>query len=61
MTADLRLAGFAFGCWMAALAALYLPFRVGLILGGVALCAAVVAVLARVARWRLWRDGGGAG
>jgi len=51
VTTDLRLAGFAFGCWMAALAGLYVSFRTGLLVGGVALLA--VAVATRVGpRWQ---------
>ncbi|UQU63565.1 ComEC/Rec2 family competence protein [Couchioplanes caeruleus] len=63
MRADLRLAGFAVGCWLAALAALHLPFRVGLAVGGIALLTAVAAAIAPASSlggWagRLWRDGG---
>ncbi|MEU7905153.1 ComEC/Rec2 family competence protein [Actinoplanes sp. NPDC049118] len=46
-TPDLRLAGFAVSLWLAALAALYLSARTGLIVGGAALTAAAVAALTR--------------
>jgi competence protein ComEC len=45
---DLRLAAFAIAVWLAALAALFLPARAGLLLGGAAIAAAGVA------GWRRW-------
>ncbi|MGA5303602.1 ComEC/Rec2 family competence protein [Nucisporomicrobium flavum] len=63
MTADLRLAGYAVGCWLAALAALHLSFPVGLVVGGAALLTAAAAALAPASAaggkaGRLWLGGG---
>jgi competence protein ComEC len=47
---DLRLAGFAVATWLAALAALYLPARCGLLIGAAGFAAAgIVAAGARIA------------
>ncbi len=52
MTADLRLAGVAGGCWLAALTALYLPAGTAALIGAAAVLGALVTCLARVAgRW----------